>query len=78
VHVCNIGIRYHKVNIYILICARECVYTTTILYYCTLYIDTRFGKVCKAAVKRQTTLGNIYSSIRLDKQLGGEVYILWD
>jgi hypothetical protein len=42
-----------------------------------LCIDTRFGKVCKAAVKRQTTLGNIYSSIRLDKQLG-EVYILWD
>lgn len=40
------------------------------------YIDTRFGKVFKAAVKRQTTLGNIYSSIRLDKQLGGSLYTL--
>jgi len=37
---------------------------------------TRFVKVCKAVVKRQTTLGNIYSSIRLDKQLGGSLYTL--
>lgn len=47
------------------------------VYIVYAYIDTRFGKVFKVAVKRQTTLGNIYSSIRLDKQLG-EVYILWD